>query len=156
MKDAKSVVISSDSLLYGGLIPSRKHEVTEEILNQRLENFSKLRAENPNLKIYVFDSLMRTPYEGTKGDIEEPEYYAEYGANIFQYSMFADKKEISKLTRDEEFSMRNSKNKIPAEIFSDWLSRREKNLSATKKLMQLTAENVIDYLILGRDPARKI
>ena len=151
VKGANSVVISSDSLLYGGLIPSRKHEVTEEILNQRLENFSKLRAENPNLKIYVFDSLMRTPYEGTKGDIEEPEYYAEYGANIFQYSMFADKKEISKLTRDEEFSMRDLKNKIPAEIFSDWFSRREKNLSATKKLMQLTAENVIDYLILGRD-----
>ena len=151
VKGAKSVVVSSDSLLYGGLIPSRKHEVTEEILNQRLENFSKLRAENPDLKIYVFDSLMRTPYEGTKGDIEEPEYYAEHGANIFQYSMFADKKEISTLTDREEISMRDLKNKIPAEIFSDWLARREKNIYATKNLMKMTAENVINYLILGRD-----
>ena len=35
---AKSAVISSDSLLYGGLIPSRKHEVSQEDLDRRLES----------------------------------------------------------------------------------------------------------------------
>ena len=33
----------------------------------------------------------------------------------------------------------------------DWFGRREKNLNATKKLMDLTKSGVIDYLILGRD-----
>ncbi len=151
VKGAKSAVISSDSLLYGGLIPSRKHEVTEEILNRRLENFSKLRQENPDLKIYIFDSLMRTPKQGTKGDIEEPEYYVRHGANIFQYSMLADKKEIYGLSLSEEILMRDLKNKIPAEIFSDWLARRKKNLAATKKIIEMTANGEINYLIIGRD-----
>ena len=150
-KDAKSAVISSDSLLYGGLIPSRKHEVTIEILDKRLENFSKLREENPNLKIYVFDSLMRTPQEGTKGDIEEPEYYAEHGANIFQYSMLDDKKELQELTQSEEKLMAELKSKIPSAYYYDWLMRRNKNLNATKKLIELTAENFVNYLLIGRD-----
>ena len=146
-----SAVIASDSLLYGGLIPSRKHEVSQEVLDARLENFEKLRRENPNVKIYIFDSLMRTPSQGTKGDIEEPEYYAEHGANLFQYSVLACKNEISGLTGDEEKIWTETAEKIPTDIFDDWLGRRGKNLDATKKLLKMTADGLIDYLIVGRD-----
>ena len=151
VKGAKCAIISSDSLLYGGLIPSRKHEVTIEILDKRLENFSKLKNDNPNLKIYVFDSLMRTPQRGTKGDIEEPAYYVDYGANFFDYSMLDDKKELHGLTQSEEKLMAELKSKIPSAYYYDWFMRRNKNLNATKKMIQLTAENVISYLIIGRD-----
>lgn len=150
-KGANCAIISSDSLLYGGLIPSRKHEVTIEKLDQRLENFSKLKNDNPNLKIYVFDSLMRTPWLGTKGDIEEPEYYAEHGGNIFNFTRLEDKKELYGLSRSEEDLMRDLKGKIPPKIYYDWFMRRNKNLNATKKLIELTAENVVNYLIIGRD-----
>jgi hypothetical protein len=51
---AKSAVIASDSMLYGGLIPSRKHEVSQAEIAERLENFKRLRQDNPNLHIYVF------------------------------------------------------------------------------------------------------
>ena len=37
---AKSAVIASDSMLYGGLIPSRNHEVSQAEIAERLENFS--------------------------------------------------------------------------------------------------------------------
>ena len=151
ISDANSAVISSDSLFYGGLIPSRKHEISQEVLDNRLTNFEKIHRENPNLKIYVFDSLMRTPQQGTKGDIEEPEYYVEHGADIFQYSALSDKKEISKLSHAEENLLVELKNKIPAEIFQDWSDRRKKNLAVTEKLMVFTSEGVIDYLIIGRD-----
>ena len=154
VEGANCAVVASDSLLYGGLIPSRKHEVTIETLNQRLENFSKLHADNPNLKIYVFDSLMRTPWRGTKGDIEEPEYYAQHGENIFNYSMLIDKQETLGITQKEENLMRDLKAKIPSQYYYDWFMRRNKNLNATKKLIELTAltaENVISYLIIGRD-----
>ena len=40
---AKSAVIASDSMLYGGLIPSRKHEVSQAEMTERLENFKRLR-----------------------------------------------------------------------------------------------------------------
>ena len=48
---ADSAVIASDSMLYGGLIPSRKHEVPEENLMQRVEKFAELRQNNPRLRI---------------------------------------------------------------------------------------------------------
>ena len=84
-KAADSAVIASDSMLYGGLIPSRKHEVSEAKLAERIEGFAQLRKDNPRLHLYVFDSLMRTPDWGQEGNIEEPDYYAQYGADFFHY-----------------------------------------------------------------------
>ena len=148
---ANSAVIASDSMLYGGLIPSRKHDFPQEKIAQRLENFKNLRKNNPNLKIYVFDSLMRTPQSGTKGDIEEPEYYQTFGADIFNLTALRDKKEISKLNSDEQKNLQFLEKKVPEEFLNDYFERREKNLSATKILMDFVRDDVINYLILGRD-----
>ena len=149
--DANYAVVSSDSLLYGGLIPSRKHNISQETLDARLANFEKIHSQNPNLKIYVFDSLMRTPRQGTKGDIEEPAYYVEYGADIFQRSELDDKRQISGLSNEEKILFDNLTKKIPQNIFQDWLGRRQKNLAATEKLVDFTTSGVVSYLIVGRD-----
>lgn len=148
---AKSAVIASDSMLYGGLIPSRKHEVSQAEMTERLENFKRLRQENPRLHIYVFDSLMRTPYQGWAGNIEEPAYYEQYGADIFQYTRLLDKGEIGKLSAAEKRDLQAYEKAIPQECQTDWFGRRAKNLAATKALMDMTALGAIDYLILGRD-----
>ncbi len=149
--DARYAVIASDSMLYGGLIPSRKHHVSQEKLTERLEKFQALRAANPSLRVYIFDSLMRTPSKGTEGDIEEPDYYGKYGTDFFLYSALADKQEITRLSREEKMEMDGYKKTIPSEYLEDWSFRRAKNLSATKKLMDYARDGVIDYLILGRD-----
>lgn len=150
-KDARAAVIASDSLLYGGLIPSRKHEFSQEQLSDWVENFKTIRQENPEMKLYVFASLMRTPMFGTKGDIEEPDYYADYGEKIHQYTALLDKQEISKLTKDEKIYLRQLENSIPQNFLNDWMQRRAKNFSATKKMVDFTSAGVIDYLIVGRD-----
>ncbi|MBE6093756.1 MAG: DUF4127 family protein [Selenomonas ruminantium] len=148
---AKSAVIASDSMLYGGLIPSRKHEVSQAEIAERLENFKRLRQDTPNLHIYVFDSLMRTPYQGWAGNIEEPAYYEQYGGAIFQYTSLLDKGETSKLSAAEKRDLQAYEKAIPQEYQKDWFGRRAKNLAATKELMDMTAAGTIDYLILGRD-----
>lgn len=148
---ARAAVVASDSLLYGGLIPSRKHEFSQEKISASVENFKNIREKNPEMKLYVFASLMRTPMEGTKGDIEEPEYYAEYGANIHQYTALVDKSEISNLTANEKSYFNQLKNSIPQNCLNDWLGRRAKNFSATKKMIDFTCAGIIDYLIVGRD-----
>ncbi|MBR0062241.1 MAG: DUF4127 family protein, partial [Selenomonadaceae bacterium] len=79
---ADAAVVSSDALLYGGLIPSRSHQIPADILMARVENFKTLRENNPSLNLYLFGSLMRTPSFGTPGDREEPQYYGQYGAAI--------------------------------------------------------------------------
>ena len=150
-KSARAAVIASDSLLYGGLIPSRKHEFSKEQILEWVENFKNIREQNPEMKLYVFASLMRTPMYGTKGDIEEPEYYAEYGNQIHQYTALIDKSEISKLTADEKNYLNQLKNFIPQNFLNDWLDRRAKNFSATRKMMDFTSAGTIDYLIVGRD-----
>lgn len=148
---ADAAVVSSDALLYGGLIPSRSHEIPTEKLLSRVENFKALHEKNPGLRIYAFGSLMRTPYIGTPGDIEEPDYYGEYGSDIFQLTALLDKQETSKLNSTEQNNLEDLQKKIPPEILDDWFARREKNLNATKKLIDFANDGTIDYFIIGRD-----
>ena len=148
---ANAAVVSSDALLYAGLIPSRSHEIPADVLATRVENFRTLRENNPNLKLYLFGSLMRTPSFGTPGDREEPAYYGQYGAQIFQYTNLLDKQETSRLNSTEKSYLEELQRDIPNEILRDYFDRREKNFNVTKSLVDLTAEGVIDYFIIGRD-----
>ena len=148
---ANVAVIASDSLFYGGLIPSRKHEIPQSIIDDRLERFKALQLKNPNLKIYVFTSLMRTPKEGTAGFTEEPNYYVNYGSKIFNLTALIDKKDISCLNEIDEQKLAELKNSIPSEFLNDWFERREKNLNVTKQFIDLVNQGVINYLIVGRD-----
>ena len=146
-----AAVVSSDALLYGGLIPSRSHEISAEILNSRVQNFKILRDNNPNLNLYAFGSLMRTPSFGTPGDREEPAYYGQFGAKIFQLTALLDKNETSKLNSKEKIQLDTLEKEIPDEILDNWFARRVKNLSATKNLIDLTADDVINFFVIGRD-----
>lgn len=148
---ASAAVVSSDALLYGGLIPSRSHNIDADELFARVENFKTLHENNSGLRLYVFGSLMRTPKVGTPGDREEPDYYGEYGADIFQLTRLLDKKEISKLSGNEKNQLAKLERNIPDEILDDYFARRVKNLSATKKLIDFTDEGIISYFIIGRD-----
>ena len=148
---ANAAVVSSDALLYGGLFASRKHEIPADELVARVENFATLRKNNPNLQLYVFGSLMRTPSAGTVGDIEEPDYYGQHGADIFNYTRLLDKQEIDTLTYEEYRTLDELNKKIPADVLDDWFARRKKNLSATKKLIDFANDNIINCFIVGRD-----
>ena len=117
----------------------------------RVDNFKALRENNPNLNLYLFGSLMRTPQFGTPGDREEPDYYGQYGANIFQYTRLLDKQEVAKISGKEKILLNEIKAALPAEILNDYFARRDKNLSATKKLLDLTRDDVISFFIIGRD-----
>ena len=154
ISNVDAAVISADAVIYGGLIPSRKHEISAKNLTERVNRFKILRENNPNLKIYVLCSLMRTPHEGTKGSVEEPDYYADYGADIFTFTSLADKYETIGLTSGESSAMNQLRKIIPKDFLNDWLSRRKKNLDVTKKLIDLTNEGIISYLIVGLDDHR--
>lgn len=79
--DCDYVVFSIDMLVYGGLIPSRLHCLRSEEVEEYIENIKKVKEFNPNLKIYAFNCIMRSPqYDSAE---EEPQYYANYGYSIF-------------------------------------------------------------------------
>ena len=150
-KDIKAAVISSDSLLYGSLLSSRKHEYDKQLIFERAELFREYRKKHKKLPIYVFGSIMRTPRSGLASGYEEPDYYRHYGANIFRYTELIDKHEIEGLTPRENKEIVFLQKLIPAQAWNDWKDRREKNFEANEKLVDMAGEKVFDCLLLGRD-----
>ena len=70
IEKADAAVISIDTLLYGGLIPSRLHHLSEETVLERLMLLKELREKNPQVKLYAFQCIMRCPKYSS--DDEEP------------------------------------------------------------------------------------
>ena len=61
VKDADAMVLSLDTLVYGGIVPSRLHHETSDELMKRADLIKKLRELNPSMKLYVFGLIMRCP-----------------------------------------------------------------------------------------------
>ena len=150
-REAKAAVISSDSLVYGSLVGSRKHNYNRGEVIERVSRFQQFRQENPKLPLYVFGSIMRTPRSGTASGYEEPKYYRSYGGDIFRYTALTDKEEIEGLSHRETKEKAFLRELIPKRDLNDWLGRREKNFAVNEELIKLTRKNVFDYLVLGRD-----
>lgn len=150
-KDANAAVISADSMLYGSLVGSRKHEYSEKQVLARADEFQDFRKEHPKMQLYVFSSIMRTPRSGEASGHEEPAYYRSYGSDIFRYTELEDKDEMEGLSYREQKEFNFLKELIPRNDLSDWLDRRQKNFAANERLIQLTRQNTFDYLAIGRD-----
>ena len=148
---AKAAVIATDSLLYGGLVASRKHEIPAWQLQRRTSRLQELRAQNPSLKLYAFTSLMRTPRTGEASGGEDPDYFLQYGSQIFRYTALMDKTEIGGLTPDEDSELNELADELPPEVLNDWLNRRQRNLTATKALIDQVRQGTLDYLLIGKD-----
>ncbi|MBR3051929.1 MAG: DUF4127 family protein, partial [Selenomonadaceae bacterium] len=150
-KDLTAAVISSDALLYGSLVGSRKHEYDGDTILARADLFGEFRRKHKKLPRYVFGSIMRTPRTGLASGYEEPDYYRYYGTNIFRLTELMDKQELEGLTPREIKEFNFLQRLIPTKAIEDWMGRREKNFDANKKLIDYARENKFDYLLLGRD-----
>ena len=146
---ANAAVISTDSMLYGSLVSSRKHDFDEATILNRVEKFRQFHNKYPRLPLYIFGSIMRTPRPA--GSSAEPEYYKQYGWAIFNYTALNDKSETEKLSRSETKTFNYLKSIIPEEVFKDWFYRRNINYKASEKLVDMTNEGIFDYFLLGCD-----
>lgn len=146
---ADIAVLSTDTLIYGGLVPSRLHQLEPNILQQRMEKFIELKKKNPRLKIYLFSTVLRSP-KMSKGGVE-PEYYSVYGPKIFQLTSLQAKEKMAGLSEAEKQQMDKLAQATPAQYLQDWLQRREKNFHVNQELIELTKKGIVDYFILGRD-----
>lgn len=154
-KKADAAVISSDSMVYGSLVASRKHNLSEDVVLARVHNFEKIHQANPNMKLYVFGSIMRTPQTSEASGSEDADYYAQYGTDIARYTALTDKLEQDGLTHKERKQLKQYEQKIPKVALDDWLSRRQGNFLVSKNLIDLARNDVITYLALGCDDNAK-
>lgn len=129
-KDVDTLILSLDTLIYGGLIPSRRGKESLDELKKRLEYIKPILAGK---KVYAFSSVMRI--SNNNYNEEEKEYWKDYGKKIFAYS----------------FSGGKQNDGIPVDILEDYLATRKRNFEVNKIYLDWQREGLFDTLIFSKD-----
>ncbi|RHM60336.1 MULTISPECIES: DUF4127 family protein [Coprobacillaceae] len=145
--DQDALVISLDMLLYGGLIPSRLHQLDVDHLKTRLEILKKLKQLKPDLKIYAFECIMRCPQYNSSE--EEPDYYEEYGYALFKKKYLQNKQERMSLDGKEEQEFNTLE--IPQDILDDYELRRQTNCQMNQLTLEYLKDGILDFLVIPQD-----
>ena len=146
---ATDVVVSSDSLIYGGLVPSRTHKLDPKLLAFRTQRLLDFKNKFKYIRFYVFTTVMRSPRSSSAP--VEPAYYSKYGPDIFLLGELKDKQEMGVIKKKETEKLQELLNYIPGEVQEDLYSRRTANLEVTKKLLAGVKAESFDYFLLGKD-----
>ncbi|MBB6020147.1 hypothetical protein HNR77_001208 [Paenibacillus sp. JGP012] len=146
---ADSAVVALDTLLYGGIIPSRLHGLKPDELDARLEQLREIKRRYPQLKLYAFQLIMRCPQYSLSD--EEPDYYADWGREIFRKGFIGHRLELGIATDEEIRELADIDLRLPAAVLQDYLGRRAVNIEANKQALELVRDGVIDFMIVPQD-----
>ena len=146
-----ALVLSMDTLIFGGLVPSRLHNYSYDTLIKRLEIIKKIKEINKNIKIFGFELIMRCP--DYSSDAEEPTYYKYVGKEIHRLGELEHLSNLNKLTELENKEMASLKEAIDKEYIDDYLNRRKTNLRVLIETLKLVNEGLFDYFIVPQDDA---
>lgn len=147
--EASYLILSIDMLVYGGIIPSRIHQLQEKDIFNRLIFIKIIKNINPDLNILAYNLITRVP--SYNSDDEEPDYYEYHGANISKYGYFTDLIEQDLADQIQKEKFENIKGKIPEKVIDDYLNRRQKNHVLNKKVVDYVKNDLIDFLIFPMD-----
>ncbi|NJM57358.1 MAG: DUF4127 family protein [Synechococcales cyanobacterium RU_4_20] len=136
-------------LVYGGLLPSRLHQHSVEVLSDRLQRLVQLKVDYPHLQILASNLIMRTPaYNSSE---EEPDYYATHGEAICRWGSLSDRRSRHALTSEEETEFACLNIALPAQCLDDYRCRRAKNLAINQSTIKLVNSGVITFLSIPQD-----
>ena len=133
-----AMVLSLDTVAYGGLIPSRRCPETFEEIKQRIEKLKEI-LEEKQCKIYAFSSIMRI--SNNNYNEEEKEYWSKWGKKIFDYSY-----QTHKLGCESCIT-----NIIPSDVLDDYINTRKRNFEINKIYLNWQKQGLFDTLIFSKD-----
>lgn len=131
-----AIILSLDTVAYGGLISSRRSNDSFEKIRERIEKLKEILKEK-HAEIYAFSSIMRISNNNINE--EEKEYWNKWGKKIFNYSFCMDKFGTI------------CKNEVPDEILKDYLSTRKRNFEINKIYLEWQKEKIFNTLIFSKD-----
>lgn len=150
-----NVVISAEMFLYGGLIASRVSNDSTAAVSARAAQLTALAAAHPRVRFVLSAVVMRIP--SYNEDVEEPWYWALYGADLYNYSYFSDKYAHTGDPADAA-AARAAQAKVPPAVVQTFLWRRQRNYNVTVELIQALAGSLqgegaplFDYLYVTLD-----
>ena len=133
-----AIIISLDTLAYGGLISSRRSQDTFEQIRDRILHLKEILLEKQS-KIYAFSSIMRISNNNINE--EEKEYWNKWGKKIFDYSYMT-----HKLGTESCIT-----NIIPTDILDDYMQTRKRNFEINKIYLEWQKEGLFDTLVFSKD-----
>lgn len=150
------LVIASDTLAYGGLIPSRRSNANFEDITKNFEILKKVKNNNPDTKLYVCSTVQRI--SDSNENQEEKDYWKDYGKLIYKYSYTLDRNGLVNIEDYENGNIEKIlseineiKKLIPHNVLVDYLNGRIRNLNVNKYLIDLVRNNIIDFLVISSD-----
>jgi len=143
------VIIGLDSILYGGLITSRRSDDPAKAISKRLGALKKWRPNGKDRpKIFAQTSVMRISdnYDNT----EEKQYWARYGREIFAWSgvLYRMSKNANKVNQG---LLDSYEKRIPLDVRDDYLKVRFRNFQVNQEIVDMVRDRVIDRLIISVD-----
>jgi len=129
-----ALIVSLDTIAYGGLIPSRRSKDSLDDITKRLKKFKKIVSKKT--KVYAFSSIMRISNNNINE--EEKPYWDVYGKKIFEYS-YQFHKELTDSTD------------VPKDIINDYLATRKRNFEINKLYEKWFEEGFFNTLVYSKD-----
>jgi hypothetical protein len=147
-EDADGIILSFDTLVYGGIVPSRLHSLSLEECRSRIEKLKNIKLKK-NIPIYGFNLIMRCPKYSSSD--EEPDYYGKYGREIFKQGYIKHKMQLGIATEEEKRELQDITKILPEDVLNDYIKRRELNRGVNKIVIDLVKDEVLDFLCIPQD-----
>lgn len=143
LEEIDKVIVSLDTIAYGGLIPSRRSSETFEEIKSRIDRLKDILLKK-SAKVYAFSSIMRISNNNINE--EEKEYWNLYGEKIFKYSY-----EMHKNIPESSFPT-----DVPSEIIQDYLLTRKRNFEINHYYLELSktqhdSQKFFETLVFSKD-----
>ncbi|MGH7683671.1 MAG: DUF4127 family protein, partial [Vulcanimicrobiaceae bacterium] len=149
-RDADAFVLSSDMMVYGGLVASRVPGLPTAIGSSRLRDTTALRAVRPNAVFFGFGTIMRLAPTGVPKIGDAASFFAA-GDDTTLIQEYANLPYPLQKPDDIAKAQRIAARLGP--LLDEYLSARRRNLDVDLLALRLTAEGGFDRFVLGQDDA---
>lgn len=138
-----ALVLSLDTLAYGGLIAGRVNTDTPEALKAKVQKFLDVTVLGQQ-PISAFTSILRIPnYNGAE---EEPDYWATHGKALYEISFQTHKTGIAIQALNAKRS-----SPVPAHVLDDFLKRRETHHTLNQWFLEQLGRGQFSRLVFCQD-----
>jgi hypothetical protein len=146
-----ALVVSSDMLVYGGLVASRLPGLSAGEGYVRLRDLARLKSERDIGFVGVFGTIMRLAPTGVPALGAASNYYAT-GKTVDDIAAYADLPDPPQTDEDRRkaAALRAS---IGAPTLDAYLSARARDLDVDEWALQMAAEGGYDRIVIGQDDA---
>ena len=127
LENVDFIIISLDTIAYGGLVASRRSCDDFEQIKSRTDKLCSI-LKRKQSQVFAFSSIMRI--SNNNFNDEEKEYWNLYGEKIFQYSYNLHKTGVE------------DKNNIPDDVLTDYLNTRKRNFEINKYYIELAKNGI--------------